>query len=134
MRLRALARLATALLASSLAFSGCKIGETDPLVVIVRDGRLAARPTAAPTHGVPAGLHSIGLATGARDGLLYVPTGYTAAVAAPFVVVLHGASRNGLEMIEAMREFADANTVVLLAPDSRGATWDMIEGGMGADN
>jgi phospholipase/carboxylesterase len=133
MRPYARACLAIALLASTLALTGCKIGETDPLVVIVSDGRVSARPTAAPTHAVPVGLHTIGLATGARDGLLYVPTGYNAAVATPFVVVLHGATRNGLEMIEAMREFADVNTVVLLAPDSRGATWDMIQGGMGPD-
>ena len=115
--------------------AGCKLGETAGPTVIVSDGRIAARPLAAPTHAFAAtpGVRPLGLANG-RDGLLYIPSGYDPAVKAPLVVLLHGAGRDASEMVEAMKEAADSEGVILVAPDSRAGTWDLIAfGQLGAD-
>jgi predicted esterase len=78
------------------------------------------------------GLQPLGLSRG-RDGLLYVPRGYAPERPAPLVVLLHGAggtARHGMELLQAQ---ADAAGLLLLAPDARGPTWDVILGGYGPD-
>ena len=99
-----------------------------------RQGRLLARPL--PPHEPPAapGLHALGLA-GAddRDGLLYVPTGYDAARPAPFALLLHGASHAADTVLAPVLPWADAAGLLLLAPDARQFTWDVIMGGFGPD-
>lgn len=94
-------------------------------------GRLRARP-GTPTSTVTAGLHQLGLG-GARDGLLYVPAAYRPDAAAPLALLFHGAGQDASEMVEPMREFADEVGLVLVAPDSRGSTWDAIRGIYGPD-
>jgi phospholipase/carboxylesterase len=101
-----------------------------------RRGRILARPGllegATQDTGVPPGLHPLDLDS-ARDGLCYVPAGYRAATPAPLVLLLHGAgghARNGLAPLQPL---ADAAGLILLAPDSRRATWDVIQGGYGPD-
>lgn len=42
----------------------------------------------------------------------------------PVVVLLHGAQRSGLSMIDMWRATADREGLVLLAPDAAGAGWD----------
>jgi len=49
------------------------------------------------------------------------------------MVVLHGAGSSGARAIDLMAGLADEAGLVLLAPDSRGATWDVIRGGFGPD-
>jgi phospholipase/carboxylesterase len=49
-----------------------------------------------------------------------------AAQPAPVLILLHGANGGPEEMIGRFRAQADANGVVLLAPRSRGASWDLI--------
>lgn len=44
---------------------------------------------------------------------------------APLVVLLHGASRDGLSMIEMWRNTAEAEGLALLAPNSAGASWPL---------
>jgi len=88
------------------------------------NGRLAARATA-PTRTIEPGLFPLGLASG-RDGLLYVPTGYKPDTPAPLALLLHGAGRSASELVTPMRPLADNTGLVLLAPDSRGGTWDAI--------
>ncbi|MFT8246504.1 alpha/beta hydrolase [Roseomonas sp. BN140053] len=94
-------------------------------------GRLRARPGAAPEEPAPApGLHPIGSGQ-RRDGLLRVPDGAGDA-AVPLVVMLHGAggdAAGALRLIEA----AVPPGALLLVPESRGPTWDVIMGSYGPD-
>ena len=95
------------------------------------EGRLTARP-GVPTKEATPGLSPLGL-DGARDALLYVPAGYRAGRPAPLALMLHGAggeSRHGMSLLQ---HFADRAGLVLLAPDSRRETWDVILGGYGPD-
>ena len=62
-----------------------------------------------------------------RDGVLYVPE--TAEAAAPVMVFLHGAWGSGRRDLRVVLAAADRYGVVVVAPDSRGQTWDLIEGG-----
>jgi phospholipase/carboxylesterase len=79
-----------------------------------------------------AGLRGLGLG-GARDGFVYAPEGYEHTRRAPLALMLHGAGGDARQGISLLREFADESGLILLAPDSRGATWDVIEGGYGPD-
>lgn len=87
-------------------------------------GRLRARPSV-PTHAGPAGRRPLGLAT-ARDGLVYVPPSLHADRPAPLVVMLHGASGHAAHALDPFVRRADEAGLILLAPESRGSTWDVI--------
>jgi predicted esterase len=84
-------------------------------------------PGAAPVGQAPLGL------TQGRDGLLYLPPGLNPATPAPLVVMFHGAGSNGQQVLDLVRPVADRYRFVVLAPDSRGATWDGVVGDWGAD-
>ena len=94
-------------------------------------GRLAARP-AAPTDRPVVGKSALGLASG-RDGLLFVPASYDPATPAPLVLMLHGAGQSAEIGIRPFLPLADAAGAILVAPDSRGGTWDFLYGPYGAD-
>ncbi len=49
------------------------------------------------------------------------------------MVLLHGAGGTAPGGMDLLRPFADGAGLVLLAPDSRGRTWDVILGGYGGD-
>lgn len=96
-------------------------------------GRLEARPPRTPPGGTRAkGSHPLGLGSG-RDGILYVPEGL--AEPAAFLLLLHGATGSATGITRRLNVFAhaDALKIVVLAPDSRGRTWDAIRGGFGPD-
>lgn len=65
----------------------------------------------------------LGLDAG-RDGVLYVPE--TAGPAASLLVFLHGATGTGRAHLRAVLGAVDRYGVILVAPDSRGPTWDLI--------
>lgn len=96
-----------------------------------REGVLRARPRTArvdsPTGELPLGLG------GERDGLLYVPPGYRRDKPAPLALLLHGAGGDARHGLSLLRGHADRLGLVLLAPDSRRATWDVLGGGYGPD-
>ena len=97
-------------------------------------GRLLARPARLPS-GTTArkGLRPLGLGSG-RDGLLYIPEGYgTKYDKAPLALMLHGAGGNARSGISHFLDLADEAGLVLLAPESRGRTWDVLVGGYGPD-
>jgi len=114
----------TSLGALALASGAC-LGSTDPTSG-GGNGRLSAR-VAAPTQTTEPGLTPLGLAR-SRDGLLYVPMSYRPDTPAPLALLLHGAGRNASELVTPMRPLADTAGLVLLAVDSRYATWDAIGG------
>ena len=104
--------------------------------ITVEPGRLAARPALPQLNTTDGearlGLQPLGL-DGARDGLLFVPSGYRADRPAPLVVMLHGASGVARHGLDPFLPFADEAGLILLAPDSRRQTWDVIRGGYGPD-
>lgn len=117
--------------AGAAALAAC--GGKDPVgfSAAARSGVLLSRP-AAPTVGAELGLSPLGLAS-SRDGLLYVPAGYDEDVAAPLVLLLHGAGGTASGIAEPFLPLADAAGLILLVPDSRGRTWDRITGAFGPD-
>jgi phospholipase/carboxylesterase len=98
------------------------------------EGRLSARPAHGANGAVvrkDAGLRELGLGTG-RDGLVLVPSKALTAPA-PLIVGLHGAGGDGGSCIARLQGVAAERGVIVLAPDSRGATWDVLQGGFGPD-
>ena len=88
-------------------------------------GLLSARPADAEgEHDGDPGLHRLG---GAK---LYVPSGEGAKT---LVLVLHGAGELPDGALALLRPFADADGLILLAPKSKGPTWDVSVGGFGPD-
>jgi phospholipase/carboxylesterase len=95
-------------------------------------GRIRARPRPDDRHadssasfpGLEPGLHPLGLG-GQRDGMLYVPPSYQPDRMTALLVGLHGAGHGADEQITLLRESADRWNFVVLAPDSRGQTWDL---------
>ncbi|HEU4412159.1 MAG TPA: phospholipase [Polyangiaceae bacterium] len=97
-------------------------------------GRLLARPgpTAAKAKA-PKGRRPLGVGA-ERDGILYVPEGYDPRLPAPLALMLHGAGGRAAHAIDPFSELADEHGVLLLAPDARASTWDIIVGdGFGPD-
>ena len=78
------------------------------------------------------GLRPLGL-DDTRDGFLYVPAGYRPERPAPLILALHGAGGTAQHALEPLLPLADEAGLLLLAPASRRATWDLITGGYGPD-
>ena len=95
------------------------------------DGRLTARPHP-PAKAATPGLHPMGLDS-ARDAFLYVPKSYRPDVSAPLALLLHGAGQEAHELLGPMQTLADDKGMVLVAPNSRDASWDIRYGAFGAD-
>jgi phospholipase/carboxylesterase len=104
---------------------------TPELDAHARAGRLTARPMS-PAMVPHAGLHRLHL-DGGRDGLVYVPAVREENGPRVLAVVLHGAGGNARQAIELLREPAERLNVVLLAPESRRSTWDLVLEGYGPD-
>jgi len=99
-------------------------------------GQLTARPAPPTDRGSigPSGLQPLGLGNGSdRDGLWYVPPGYRADRPAPLILMLHGAGGTARSGLAPFLSLADAAGAILLAPDSRGRTWDVILDEYGPD-
>jgi phospholipase/carboxylesterase len=98
------------------------------------EGRLTARPHPGNHPGAagPLGERPLQLG-GRRDGLLYVPPSYQPDRPAPLVVSLHGAGGSAGHGLSLFRPLADEAGFLVLAPDSRGRSWDVIVGSYGPD-
>jgi phospholipase/carboxylesterase len=78
----------------------------------------------------PPGLHPLGLGA-RRDGLLRVPPEAGDGRALPLVVMLHGAGGHAAGALRLIEDSAPG--ALLLAPESRGPTWDVLGGAYGPD-
>jgi phospholipase/carboxylesterase len=67
-----------------------------------------------------------------RDGVIYVPPGLPEGPA-PLILLLHGAGGSARNLEENVQALADEAGVILVVPDSRGPTWDIVSGVYGAD-
>jgi len=90
--------------------------------------RLAA-PEPVPGRRLPPGLHLIGTG-GERDGVLSVPA---TEGPSPLIVMLHGSGGTGRRASRLLDPEAGDAGCLVLAPDSRGATWDAVTGEFGPD-
>ena len=96
-------------------------------------GILSARPDATGGSGSSGrGTRFIGFGQ-ERDGLLHVPASLDPHRPAPLVIMLHGAGASAHDVMPMVSSCADEHAVLVLAPDSRGATWDLIQRDYGPD-
>jgi predicted esterase len=93
--------------------------------------RIDARPGAVLQRSAARALQR--LHDGVRGGVYYVPPTLDAAKPAPLIVMLHGAGGHGERSYGLLRAFADRENFIVVAPDSVGATWDLIERRPGPD-
>lgn len=117
--------------AAGAVVAACDAGGVKDAIAAPPGGRLTARP-GTPTTTISVGEQALSLGDG-RDGLLYVPTSYSASKPLPLVLMLHGATGSARGALRPFRELADDAGLVLLAPESRGTTWDAIRGDYGPD-
>jgi phospholipase/carboxylesterase len=95
------------------------------------NGRLRSRPAAvAEGSSLPEGVHALDLGRGA-EALLAVPPGPSEP--RPLLVFLHGAGGSGANSLRVVGAVAGARGIVVLAPSSVAATWDLVAGGLGRD-
>jgi phospholipase/carboxylesterase len=95
-------------------------------------GVLGARPAGTPVAPAPAGTKRLGLAA-PRDGLVLVPRTLAVERPAPLLVMLHGARGDAARVLPLVADAAEAHGVIVLAPDSRDGTWDVIRDDYGPD-
>ena len=104
-------------------------GGGDAAVLTARPGV----PTDAPGGPLTVpGTHPLGLEA-ERDPLVHVPPTGTPDAAVPLVVALHGAGGDAEAGLALLRPLADERGLLLLAPASRGPTWDAVRGRYGPD-
>lgn len=111
----------------SIACGGaCHGGEREQ----ASDGRITARPRAGvSTSGK--GTHRLELGA-ERDAVLQLPAKLTGEPL-PLLLLLHGAGGSGAGILRRLGAVADEAGVAVLAPDSRGSSWDAIRGDFGSD-
>lgn len=108
--------------------------EYDIEAMAAAQGRLNARPqTDRADSPLAPGMQPLGVVQGGRDGTLYVPPGLDPARPAPVLICLHGAGGTGERALKAVLPHADEHGIILVAPDSRSQTWDVLRGGYGPD-
>jgi predicted esterase len=65
--------------------------------------------------------------------VLYVPASYRRERPLPLILSLHGAGGSGRRSLPRLQPLADAAGFLLLSPDSRESTWDVVRTGFGPD-
>jgi phospholipase/carboxylesterase len=133
--------LATGLAIGAACTIGCASARTEPgpFDTDQAQGRLHARPgKPSPSSSKPFAPGEQPLALNpskGRDGLIYVPKDLPADAPVPLIVLLHGArgGAKGITTRVGAYALADQLEAIVLAPDSRDGTWDVIHGGFGPD-
>jgi len=89
-------------------------------------GRLTARPNNTTIKDeFTAGVQPLKL-DNRRDGFIYVPKAYNPNKPAALALMLHGAGGQAEHGLSLLRQYADENNTILVAPASRAASWDII--------
>ena len=104
-------------------------GEPQDLSTPGGDGRISAHPRA-DVASTQRGTRALGIGRD-RDAILQLPA--QASGPLPILVLLHGAGGSGSGVLRRLGSFADEAGVAVVAPDSRGSTWDAIRGEFGRD-
>jgi phospholipase/carboxylesterase len=74
----------------------------------------------------------MGVSSSSRDGLLYVPATYRPDAPLPLLVALHGAGGRA-DNWRSFTTAAEDRGLILAVPESRGRTWDRVNGPYGPD-
>ena len=91
-----------------------------------RRGELSAKAAGGRAmRAAPAGLRELRL-PGIAPALLYVPAGDRGERPIPIVLMLHGAGGKPRHSIDLVRAHADRLGFAILAPGSRGSSWDLV--------
>lgn len=120
-------------LSSGLGLISVALGEAGLVATqstSAREGSLTARPADGATRSLTSG--PLGLESAGRDGVIQLPPVRTDEKV-PLLVFLHGATQDGAAILRRIGPAADQTGVAVLAPDSRGTSWDAITGRFGAD-
>ena len=119
--------------AAAIATACCRNAGAGPVLPDISYAMLRARP-AKPVRKATPGLRPLALGTGIRDGSIYVPPTYSVTKPSPLLVLLHGASHDSKEWSQGpLQELFDTGRIVVVMPDSRRSTWDMMYGDYGPD-
>jgi len=106
-------------------------GATEPAA---RLGRLAFRlPTTLGAGHDRRGIFAVADIGHAQPALAYAPTGAEVRDPLRLVLLLHGAGGSAQQGLELLRPVADEHRLLLVAPTSHDATWDVIAGRYGPD-
>lgn len=97
--------------------------------VLANGGRITARPREG-VKTTATGHINLGIAPGDRDAILHLPKVQTPV---PLLVMLHGATQNADDMFWYLGSTHEEAGVAILAPNSRGTTWDAVGGSFGPD-
>lgn len=96
-------------------------------------GRLSFRPGGKPHQDpLPAGRHNLGIAE-ERDAVLIVPENLKPGSPAPLFVMFHGAGGSADKVLPFFVDHARQRGFLLLLPQSRFPTWDLVIAGNGPD-
>ena len=116
-------------LASLALGAGCRV---DSAPFAGGDGRITARAHSdnAPPQRIESG--PLGLESG-RDAILQLPANGAGRTPLPLFVLLHGATGRADGILRRVGSAPGDAGIAVLAPDSRGGTWDAIRGGFGVD-
>jgi len=99
---------------------------------VARVARLTARPAKPTKSGAVGKVVPLGLGNGARDGVVYAAPDADR-VSRPLLVLLHGASGSGARILARTQSQIAMPGVVIVAPDSRGVTWNVAHASVGPD-
>ena len=136
---RDLLRLAAAgmIAACTSACGAGTAGRAEPSVADLRRqherGQISSRPHPPAGGRPPLGLVPLQLSGSDRDGVLYVPPSYRPEHPAPLVLSLHGAGGSGRRGLRRLSSLADELGLLVLSPDSRDSTWDVVRTAFGPD-
>jgi predicted esterase len=97
-------------------------------------GRLDFRPGAEPAAApLPPGRHGLIFDDEGREAVLVVPEGLPLNEPLPLLVMFHGAGGEANRVLPHFVPHARSRRFLLLAPQSRYPTWDIVIGGHGPD-